>query len=118
MNKNTILSADSIMGTDVKNAQGESLGSIKDMMLSTTENRVEYYVLSFGGIMGMGDKLFAIPPEAMTVNTKDETFVLNVSKEMLENAEGFDKDNWPNFADAKFKQDLYSHYGMTDRMAA
>lgn len=113
-----VLSASSINGDDVKNAQGESLGEIKDIMICTDTNEVQYYVLSFGGILGMGDKLFAIPPEAMSCNTEDECFVLNVDKETLENAEGFDKDNWPNMADPSFKTNLYSHYGINQKRAA
>lgn len=109
-----ILSASSLDGNDVKNAKGEDLGNIKDVMICTATNEVEYYVLSFGGILGLGDKLFAIPPEALTLNTEDDCFVLNVDKERLKNAEGFDKDNWPNFADPTFKQSVYDYYGYTN----
>lgn len=108
---NCVLSASTIEGDTVKNSQGEELGNIKEIMICTDTNEVQYYVLSFGGILGMGDKLFAIPPEAMTCDTNEECFVLNVDKETLENAEGFDKDNWPNFADAKFRDQIYGYYG-------
>lgn len=111
MNNQCVLSASSIEGDNVQNQAGEDLGTIKDIMICTKSNEVQYYVLSFGGILGMGDKLFAIPPEAMEVNTEKECFVLNISKEKLENAEGFDKDNWPNFADPSFRDNLYSYYG-------
>lgn len=103
----------SLNGENVKNAQGENLGDIKDIMLDMENNRIVYYVLSFGGLFGLGDKLFAIPPEAMTLNTKDECFILNIDKDRLKNAEGFDKDNWPNMSDPTFRSNLYKHYGMT-----
>ncbi len=67
-----LMSASTLSGDDVKNAQGENLGHVKDIMLDTENNRVAYYVLSFGGLLGMGDKLFAIPPEAMKLNTDDK----------------------------------------------
>ncbi len=113
-----LMSASTLNGDDVKNAQGESLGHVKDIMLDTENNRIAYYVLSFGGLFGVGDKLFAIPPEAMKLNAKDECFILNIDKDRLKKAQGFDQDRWPNMADPTFRSNLYQHYGITDRYAA
>ena len=118
MTNSTLLSASTLSGDDVKNSQGESLGHVKDIMLDTENNRIAYYVLSFGGFIGVGDKFFAIPPEAMKLNTNDKCFTLNIDKDRLKKAEGFDKDNWPNMADPAFRSNLYQHYGITDRFAA
>lgn len=113
-----LMSASSLDGDDVKNLDGQSLGNVKDIMLDTDNGTIAYYVLSFGGFMGMGDKYFAIPPEAMTLDTKAECFILNVSKEQLKNAPGFDKDNWPNMADPAFRDEIYSYYEYDYRSAA
>ena len=113
-----LMSASTLGSNDVKNAQGENLGHVKDIMLDTENNRISYYVLSFGGVLGMGDKLFAIPPEAMKLDTGDKCFVLNIDKEHLKNAEGFDKNDWPNMADSTYRSNLYNHYGITDRYVA
>jgi len=118
MNNQILLSASTLNGNDVKNTQGESLGHVKDIMLDTTNNSIAYYVLSFGGLLGMGDKLFAIPPEAMKLNTNDKCFIMNIDKDRLAKAEGFNKDQWPNMADATFRSNIYRHYGITDRSAA
>lgn len=118
MNTNCILSSSSLTDNDVKNASGKTLGSIKDIMICTETNDVRYYVLSFGGFMGLGDKLFAIPPQAMQIDTENECFILNVTEDQLEKAEGFDKDNWPNFADPSFNKATYGHYGYDYREAA
>lgn len=115
---NPILSASSLGEDKVKNAQGEDLGDIKDVMIDTASGQVQYYVLSFGGVMGMGDKLFAIPPQAISVDTEKKQLVLNASKEQLENAPGFDKDNWPNLADESFRDQIYNHYGYKYSKAA
>ncbi|PIR39818.1 MAG: photosystem reaction center subunit H [Alphaproteobacteria bacterium CG11_big_fil_rev_8_21_14_0_20_39_49] len=117
MTNQIIKSASELNGEDVKNHQGESLGDVKDVMLDTENNSVAYYVLSFGGLFGLGDKYFAIPPEAMKLNTQDSGFILDIDKDRLENAEGFDKDNWPDMADPKFRSNLYQHYGITDNLA-
>lgn len=118
MTNQPLLSASTLNGNDVKNAQGDNLGHVKDIMLDTENNRIAYYVLSFGGLFGVGDKLFAIPPEAMKLNTNDKHFVLNIDEDRLKNAEGFNKDRWPDMADATFRGNLYEHYGITDRFAA
>ena len=69
-----LLSASTLNGNDVKNSQKESLGHVKEIMLDTENSRIAYYVLSFGGWLEMGDKLFAIPPEAMKLDTEDKCF--------------------------------------------
>lgn len=108
----TVLSATSLMGDDVKNRAGEDLGSIEELMLDVENGRIAYAVLSFGGVLGLGDKLFAIPWPALTLNTDEKCFYLNVDKESLEEAPGFDKDNWPNMANNQWRTDLYNHYAV------
>ncbi|WP_020571538.1 PRC-barrel domain-containing protein [Neolewinella persica] len=110
-----ILSSSSITGTHVTNNKGEQLGEIKDLMIDTNTGTVNYAVLTFGGFLGLGDKYFAIPFEAFTVNETTEKFALNVSKDVLENAPGFDKDNWPKTSDTSFWNGLYDHYGVKRR---
>lgn len=110
--KNCVLSSSSLCGNDVKNAQGESLGEIKDFMLDINTGRVSYAVVSFGGFLGMGDKLFAVPLEAMNLDTDDECFILNIDKERLEQAPGFDKDDWPSTANPQWTQSIYEYYNV------
>src|SRR3990172_8867195 len=110
-----VLSATTIIGDKVVSPDGEELGTLKELMIDLDEGRVNYAVLSFGGLLGMGDKLFATPWEALTLNPEDHSFILNVYKEQLENAPGFDKDNWPDEAqyEAGWLLDLYNYYGYT-----
>ena len=70
-------------------------------------------MLSFGGMMGMGDKLFAVPWQALELDTVNKRFIMDVSKEMLEKAPGFDKDNWPDMADTTFAGSIHDYYGYT-----
>ena len=111
MQNYTTLSASTINGTNVRNAQNEDLGHVEDIMLDPTSGRIAYAVLSFGGFMGFGDKLFAIPWQALTVDTENEVLILNADKEQLEDAPGFDKDNWPSSPNREFMSSVYSHYG-------
>jgi sporulation protein YlmC with PRC-barrel domain len=107
----TLLSSSSLTGDDVRNAQGEDLGNIKDIMIDTKTGRVEYYVLSFGGILVMGNKLFAVPPQALSIDHENECMICQIDQERLENAPGFDQDDWPNMADQSFRDQIYNHYG-------
>lgn len=110
INASHFLTASTLTGDSVKNLQGESLGDLKDIMLDTSNGRIAYGVLSFGGVLGMGEKLFAVPWEALQVDGENHHLILNVDKERLKDAPGFDKDNWPNFADHSFATQLHEYY--------
>lgn len=107
------LSSSSITGNSVHNGQGEDLGNIEDLMVDLSSGEVNYAVLSFGGFLGIGDKLFAVPLQAMRLDTQNKAFVLDESKERLENAPGFDKDNWPDAADNEWQQQVRSYYNIS-----
>lgn len=106
-----VLSATTMIGDDVVNARGEDLGTIEEIMLDLDQGRVAYAVLSFGGFLGLGDKLFAIPWDALEVDEAHERFILNVDKDTLKNAPGFDKDNWPETTESQWLVGVYEHYG-------
>ena len=106
-----ILSTSTLSGDSVVDPQGKSLGDIKDFMIDTTNGRVVYAVLSFGGLLGVGDKLFAIPMEALRVDPNKERFQLDITKDQLKDAPGFDKNNWPGTPDSEFVDLVYTHYG-------
>lgn len=99
-----------LIGDKVESPQGESLGDLKEIMLDTDNGKISYAVLSFGGVFGLGDKLFAVPWNALRIDRANKKLILNVSKERLKDAPGFDKDNWPNFADQSFAQTVGSYY--------
>jgi sporulation protein YlmC with PRC-barrel domain len=105
-----VMAADTLRGDDVVNLQGEKLGTIEDIMLDVGSGRVAYAVLSFGGVLGMGDKLFAVPWSAMTLDADRKCFVLDVAKDKLQSAPGFDKDHWPTMADQSWASQVYAYY--------
>lgn len=105
------LSASTLKGDGVVNARGEDLGKIEEIMIDINAGKVAYCVLSFGGLMGMGEKLFAIPWEAMTLDTDRKVFILNVDKEVLQKAPGFDKKDWPQVDAEDWLVGVYEYYG-------
>jgi sporulation protein YlmC with PRC-barrel domain len=106
-----VMGANTLTGNDVFNKKGEDLGDIKEIMLDMRSGKVGYAVLSFGGFLGMGDKLFAVPWNALTLDTKNKRFLLNVEKDRLTDAPGFDKDKWPDMADESWAKAIHSYYG-------
>ena len=112
-----LMGADTLIGDNVVNADDDKLGDIKEIMLDMNTGQVAYAVLAFGGFLGMGEKLFAVPWQALHLDTANHRFVLNVDKARLENAPGFDKDAWPDMSDANWANEVHTFYG-TDRSRA
>lgn len=104
------LSASTLIGDKVLNPNKEELGTVKDIMLDTKTGKVAYVVVSYGGFLGMGDKLFAIPFASCSVDEKNKALRIDVSEEVLKTAPGFDKDHWPDFSNPKFNESIESHY--------
>ncbi|MCC7326161.1 MAG: PRC-barrel domain-containing protein [Burkholderiales bacterium] len=105
-----IMSADTLQGDDVYNDTGDKLGELAHLMIDVPTGRIAYGVLSVGGFLGIGDKLFAIPWAALRLDPGQEAFRLNISKEKLEQAEGFDKDAWPRWADQRWAERIHAYY--------
>ncbi|CAN5836400.1 hypothetical protein BH20GEM1_BH20GEM1_14580 [soil metagenome] len=105
------LSATTMIGDKVVNGYGEDLGKIEELMIDLETSRVAYAVLSFGGLLGIGDKLFAIPLEALRLDAENHRFVLDVDRERLEQAPGFDKDEWPKADDLEYRTEIFAFYG-------
>jgi len=106
------LSTSSINGTDVVNTQGEDVGHIEDIMIDLSTGHIAYAVLSFGGLLGIGNKLFAVPFESFTIDQNDEKFILDVNKDRLKDAPGFDKNDWPETSDRTFQTEVYTYYNV------
>ena len=95
----SLIRGSTFIGADVENPQGQDLGDIKDVVIDRASGRIAYAVVSFGGFLGLGEKLFAVPWGAFSQpNPKNDKFVLAVDKERLTNAPGFDQNNWPQMA--------------------
>lgn len=107
---NSPVKASSIIGTDVVNTKGDNLGDIKEVVIDPRTGRVAYGVVSFGGFLSMGEKLFAIPFSAFAYDVAKDEYVLDVSKERLKAAPGFDADHWPSMSDEKWNRDVYKYY--------
>jgi sporulation protein YlmC with PRC-barrel domain len=106
--------ASALIGHAVQDLQGEDIGEIEDLVIGLDSDQVRYAVLSFGGFLDIGDKLFAIPVEAFQFDHEQNVFLLDVTEEQLESAPGFDANNWPDTASPDWDADLRSFW--TDDM--
>ncbi|KTD56471.1 PRC-barrel domain-containing protein [Legionella shakespearei] len=110
MNTN-IVNADDVIGVNVENIQNESLGKVEAIMLDKTSGQVAYVVLSYGGFLGMGDKLFALPWSIFSYDASEDCFKIPLDKEKLKNSPGFDKDHWPDMSNTTWRNSINTYYG-------
>jgi sporulation protein YlmC with PRC-barrel domain len=107
--------ASQLIGMNIQNDRGDNVGQVNDLVIDGNSGRVRYAAVTYGGFLGVGGKMFAVPFEAFKVqqdaDDRDEhVLVLNVTQEQLEGAEGFDEENWPDFANRQFTEDLDRRY--------
>jgi sporulation protein YlmC with PRC-barrel domain len=105
-----LMGADTLNGNSVYNTADEDLGDIKEIMLDVASGKVAYAVLSFGGVFGLGEKLFAVPWKALKLDTENKRFILDVAKDQLNTAPGFDKDDWPDMTDQTWADSIQNFY--------
>ncbi|MCE3237624.1 MAG: PRC-barrel protein [Gammaproteobacteria bacterium] len=106
----SVVKSSEVIGVNVENSQNEKLGKIEELVIDKLNGNVRYAVLSFSELLGIVKKLFAIPWELLEYDNKRKCFVINVPKDKLKNANGFDKDNWPNMADEKWNKAVRDYY--------
>jgi len=99
-----------VVGKKVVNLGGEIVGEIEEVVIDSAAARVTYAVMSFGGFLGIGDKLFAVPWVSLTYDRMRDAYVMKADKELLKNAPGFDKDNWPDMSDPTRLSQIYKYY--------
>jgi sporulation protein YlmC with PRC-barrel domain len=97
-----VLSAAKLTGGRVRNPAGEDLGKIEEIMIDIPTGRVAYAVIAFGGVMGIGEKLFAVPWRALAHTEQGGEFLLDVERRRMEESPGFDPNRWPDMADPAF----------------
>lgn len=106
--------ASEAVGMKVRNGNGDKLGKVEDIVIAMNSGNIRYVALSFGGFLGIGDKFFAVPFDAVTLqydaDDKDFALVFDVTKEQLEKAPGFEKDHWPDFGNEQWASDVHNFY--------
>src|SRR6201998_2371857 len=105
-----VMAAPRLDGTKVYSSDAEHVGKISEIMLDVRSGRVAYAVLSEGGFLGMGDTLHAIPWNALTLDTGEKCFRVDITAQRIKDDPGFDKDHWPSMADPTWGTRLHQYY--------
>lgn len=90
-----VMACGALAGASVLNRAQEELGTLAHVVLDVARGRIAYAVLSHGGVLGLGEKLIAIPWEALAFDAERDCFILDVARQQLAAAKGFDGDDWP-----------------------
>ena len=109
-----LLSASTMIGDAIVDSKGDPLGTLEEVMLRVSDGSIGYAVLAFeDGFLSnpfQANKLFAVPWSMMTLDTSRHCFILNVERERLEEAPGFDKDDWPDHAHPYWDSEVARYY--------
>ena len=107
-----VLKGSNLIGMKVEGADGKKLGSIKDLVINPIDGDVDYAVLDYGGFLGVNDKYFAVPWEALKISNDRKKALLDVTKKDLKQAPGFDKKQWPDLGTRDQTIVIYEFYGV------
>ncbi len=110
--------ASQLIGMNIQNDQAKSVGEVNDVVIDTSTGQIRYAAVTYGGFLGVGNKMFAVPFGAFKFQQDPDhrdknILVLDVTQKQLEGSTGFDEDHWPNFADQKFTSELHKRYGVS-----
>ena len=97
-----------LIGSDVRNRAGDKIGDIRDLVLDD-HGAVKLAIVSTGGFLGVGDRLHAVPWDALTLGPKDD-HILDIDKAHLQAAPGFTSKTWPNLGDDHWLADNRRYY--------
>jgi len=106
-----LIASNKVEGTAVYNRKGERLGSIYNFMVDKESGEVEYAVLTFGGLFGMGGDYYPLPWDVLTYDTQQGGYVVDLDKEVLERAPRYSATDEPRFTQ-DYGREVYGYYGV------
>ena len=107
-----LIASDKVEGTAVYNRAGERLGSVQNVMIDKFSGQVAYAVMSFGGFLGIGERYHPLPWRALTYDTRLGGYVVDVSRDRLEGAPSFGRDEAP-WGDPSYGRGVSGYYGVS-----
>jgi len=106
-----LIAASKVEGTYVYNRQGEHLGHIYDTMIDKRTGKAAYAVMSFGGFLGIGERYHPLPWSMLDYDVKTGGYVVDIDKNVLDNAPSYDAASTPNWDDPAYGRSVDEHYG-------
>jgi sporulation protein YlmC with PRC-barrel domain len=96
-----------VRGLDVYERGGDPIGSVEDLYVDEQERKVRFLEVGAGGFLGMGEKHFLIPAEAVA-SVGEDGVTIDQSREKVAGYPPFDPDVVP---EASYRRGLYDYYG-------
>lgn len=105
-----VMSCETLVGDALVNAANEELGVLAHVMIEVPGGRIAYAVLARGGVLGLGERLYAVPWSILTLDAERRCFVMEIDRERLDQAPGFDRGHWPAMADPAWERAVQGFY--------
>lgn len=105
-----LMSTGTLCTDRVINRRGELLGTVRELLLDVERGCIAYVVMAYGGFMGLGERLFALPWSALELDADGACLILDADRSSFDTAPAFDKEHWPSAPDAQWHQDVHRHY--------
>lgn len=107
-----VVKTSDVIGNDVYGKNNEKLGEVKEIVIAKLEGEVRYAVLTCCGVLGIGEKYYAVPWKALDYCKEKEAFQINMTEEQLKTSQGFDKDHWPDFTNELWIKSTHDYFGL------
>ena len=107
-----LISADKVEGTTIYDRQGSNIGTVKNVMINKLTGKVAYVVVQYGGVMGFGSDFYPMPWNVLTYDTGKGGYVVDMSKEQLQNAPRYSASSQPDWQSRGYHDELHRHYGV------
>jgi sporulation protein YlmC with PRC-barrel domain len=107
----TAIRAKKVIGTDVKDASGASIGKVEDIVLDKMSNNIMFAVVGFGGFLGIGEKYHPLPWSTLDYDEREGGYCINLSKDQLKSGPSYSMEELMQGDSTQFRDRVYDYYG-------
>lgn len=111
MQNSNVWLANGLLNDRVRNSAGQDLGKIEDLAIDPATGQIRYAILSFGGLLGLGDKLYPMPWSMLRIAPSRDCVLLDIDRDRLSRAPVYDRGTWPDMNDISWRRGIDDYYG-------
>jgi sporulation protein YlmC with PRC-barrel domain/osmotically-inducible protein OsmY len=106
-------SASDIIGKDIRGAEGDSLGQVRDLVVDTETGEITFAIVRSGGVLGIGGTRRAVPYPALNPGPQDDHLIIDIDEARWESAPEFREDQLATLTRENRGERIYQHFGQT-----